>query len=378
MSEALTASKRMLPDRPRLLVINNMPAFYRTPLFAELIKQFSAATGGDGMVAYQVRRDPLGRGEWFYTPDDELPFAHHFSSVEAKASSWRTGYPIRFDPDLWFGYRPTHIFAAGWDSPLSLAAATWARARGATFGTWVESNQSTSRRRSGPADLYRRLFLRSADFVVVPSDASRDYVQALTGRRMHTVKLLNSVALDRIADVPPATVPWRRIVFLGDLSRRKGFDLFQESARHLSPEGWAAVAWGRDTEGLGRMEPSVEVRESRLLRDIVPALHPRDILVIPSRSDPAPLTFSEGLALGLRVVISDAVAYAAEAPRLAGVEAAPAKDNESVADAVRRLHSAARPDVPASLEVAHTYFADHVVRALVSARQAPLSRGGSS
>lgn len=345
----------------RLLIINNMPAFYRTAPFAALIERFAEFTGGVGKVAYQVRRDPNGRGDWFFTSDADLPYEFYFSSAETKPSSSVTGYPLRIDWRLWSAYRPTHIFAAGWDSPLSVSAAAYSRARRTPMGVWVESNPSTSMRQGRFSNLFRRGFLRSASFSVVPTQASAAYVRALSGREMPIRQLLNPVSWNRLDDCTASSD--RRMVFIGDLSRRKGFDVFRDVVSSGLAHGWTGVAWGRDIENLARDVPgNLQIHAARPLQSVLPHLRSSDVLVIPSRVDPAPLTYSEALALGLRVLVSDSIALAEHARVTTGADVMTVTNGASVHVAAARLLSGPRPGKEASELVTPEHWASEVLR----------------
>lgn len=348
--------------KPRLLVINNMPAYYRTPLFQAIVDEWERQTGGSAEVGYQVRRDSHARSEWFFSPDDELKYPHFFVSPDTVPRKHVTGYPLRTSIRRFALTRPTHIFVAGWDSPLSVQAAAWARISGARMAAWVESNPSTSKLKGGLGDVYRRTFLRSASLAVVPTRSSRDHVQQLSGRPLPTLMIPNPVSVPRI---PPTQLHGRRIVFLGDLSHRKGFDIFVDAAQILQERGWSAVAWGRDPEGRAAQAGSVEVRQSQPLEKIIPQLRSNDVLMITSRWDPAPLTFSEGIALGLRLILSDSVAYADGLESVQGVRVARSEDPRAFADQALALMHEDRPSPEQSTEVRPAWFAGKLVGSLV-------------
>lgn len=350
--------------RPRLLIINNMPAFYRTAPFAALVRRFEEETGGVGLVAYQVRRDPHGRGEWFYTPDPELPYAHYYASAETRASNRRTGYPLRLSAELWRRFRPTHVLAAGWDSPLALGASLWAASSGARLCTWVESNPSTSRQKSHLSNIVRRAILRPASTILVPTRASEQYVRSLAKRDVHVVHALNPVTCERLAGEESST---RRLIFLGDLSRRKGFDVLQEALRQSPESGWKGVAWGRDVDGLASDSPtSLDVRGPAPLRDVIPHISSGDTWVIPSRVDPAPLVYSEALAMGLRVIVSESIAYSDHARNVAGAATVDIAHPQSLLRAADFLSEGGRPSVASAQETTPHRWADVVYQALVA------------
>lgn len=349
------------PVGPRLLVINNKPAFYRTQPFAALVDHWFERTGGSAVVAYQVRRDPFGRSEWFYTPDDELPYEYYFArSRTVSGQPWRRNTPIG-SIKIFRQFRPSHVFTAGWDTPLSLAAGIYAKATSAQLGIWVESNPSTSTQQGVMANRYRRGFLRSASFAVVPTQQSEDYVRHLHGGDLPCRRLLNPVSLTRL-DSPKARP---RLIFVGDLSARKGFDRFEDLVTRGAPHGWDGVAWGRDTESLAsRVSSNCVVHEAVPQSELIPHLRSSDILVIPSRVDPAPLTYSEGLALGLRMIVSDTIAYREHARATPGVRVSSGDAGDLLA-AANDLREEMRPPSTASVEVSPEHWALSVLDGLV-------------
>ena len=53
------------------------------PHFASLLTSWHHMTGGSGHVAFQARRDPRRRGEWFFSQDSEISFGHTFLSRQS-------------------------------------------------------------------------------------------------------------------------------------------------------------------------------------------------------------------------------------------------------------------------------------------------------
>ena len=338
----------------RLLILNNLPAFYRTGPFNSLVDAWRDRTGGEAMVAYQARRDPFRRQEWFYSADAEIPYRHVFISNRTVRVRGRVTYSPRFGASILTRFRPTHMLVAGWDTPMSLAAATYRRASATTLSLWVESNSSTTRRTGALSVAYRRSVLRSADCVLVPTRASSEYVNSTSQRNMSILELPNPVMLDRLGETRSGDD--KRLIFLGDFSRRKGFDVFAEAVRLGQSAGWRGHAWGTDTEGLASVvPPNCKVTTGLPLSEIIPMLSSRDVWLIPSRVDPAPLTFSEAMALGLRVVVSDAVAYAATIEG-DGVGASRDEDSQNLLDVAARLYRSRRPDEAASRRFTADYW----------------------
>ncbi|WP_165872886.1 glycosyltransferase [Nocardioides jejuensis] len=343
-------------EPPRLLIVNNMPAFYRSPLYAAIADEFRARTGGQTLVVFQVRRARRERGEWFYTPDGDHGYAHRFVQDDYAYLAGRK-LPTRPGSGLLRRYAPTHVFTAGWDTSLSLAASRRALRRGVRLAVWVESSSLTTTRRSRLLDAVRRSWLAPADLAVVPSAASAAYVDELAQRHVPDVRLLNPVTLDRLAGTEAAP----RVVFLGDLSLRKGFDRLVALAAKLG-SGIEVHAWGRDTDGLAA--GGVVVHPPVPLAEIVAELTSADVLVIPSRVDPAPLTFSEGLALGLRIVVSTDISYAEQAGP--GVVAADCDDPASFVVAVEDVLAGERPPASRGADVSPEHFAKRLVDGLLA------------
>lgn len=346
----------------RLLIVNNLPTFYRADTHREVCDQFNRRTNGTSLVAYQSRRSSRDRKEWFFAPDAALDYPHVFANEDTHhfLALRLPGTPMaRTIRD----FAPTHVFTAGWDTSLSWAAAIQAKRHGAVLGLWVESNRTTTRHPGPILDSVRRGMVSAADFVVVPTAASASYAEQLAKRPVSSIRLFNPVSLNRIPDCGASPA---RAVFIGDLSRRKGFDRFEAAAARLAG-AMEFLAWGVDVEGLASASKHVVVSQPVPREELVKELRPDDIVVIPSRNDPAPLTFSEALALGLRIVVSPNIAYSENAGVITGVTSfSGAEDPESLADAIRRSSIASRPSAEDGRAVTNAGFAERLVDELLS------------
>lgn len=348
-----------------LLVLNNLPSFYRTGPFAELCRTWCDRTGGRAMVVYQARRDTYRRQEWFYTPDEKLPFDHTFLSDTTVKVGGRVTYRPNSGLSILAKFRPTHLLIAGWDTPMAVSAAAYRRLKPSTLMSWIESNPSTSLKTGPAANLYRRKFIRCADVVLVPTRSSAQYAEDLSGVARPTLCLPNPVSLKRIADASTDGMS-PRLVFLGDLSQRKGFDVFAEALRLGAGDGWTGVAWGADIECRARMAPAnCEVVSGLALNQILPHLRPNDIWAIPSRMDPAPLTFSEAMALGLRAVVSDRIAYADEINGQSGIRVAAAGSAQSLLESAAQVCREPRPCREFGARFSVQHWAHSVVNGLL-------------
>ena len=281
----MPAAKPRLEVQRRLLIINNLPSFYRIKPFEDLEIRWRFATGGPTVCLFQARRNYHQREEWFFTPDDDITVPHQFLSQKTVKIGRRVTYLPRFGIRSISSFRPSHILVAGWDTPVALAAARYRRSHSSTrLMSWVESNPSTTSRSGRFANGLRGAFFRSADAALVPTKASANYVTALRGSDLPILEAPNAVHLARIPARPRAEPSAsRRLVFLGDLSHRKGFDLFLRACNLLASSGWTAVAWGADTEGLASAVPAnCAVQSGSMLSSVIPKLR-ADVFVCTNR-----------------------------------------------------------------------------------------------
>ncbi len=104
-----------------------------------------------------------------------------------------------------------------------------------------------------------------------------------------------------------------RVLFLGLLSRSKGFDIFCAAIDGLSWVSATAVGeWHPHDRNLrlGRLDPSFAVPSNVTVRGpidparIPPLLCDHDVLVLPSRSEGLPMTVLEAMSVGLPVIAS--------------------------------------------------------------------------
>lgn len=206
--------------------------------------------------------------------------------------------------------------------------------------------------------LYRKWAAKGADSYLFSTEAAKTWVEELAGHTLdRSLVLPNPMQGTRL---PDDDRPCPRFVFLGDLSRRKGFDLLCDAMRRR-PD-WLCVAYGRDSEGLSMFEPpNVVWKGSQTSSTIHQALRASDVLVIPSRSDPAPLTFSEGLVLGLRMVVSPDIAYGTEYAGQTGIFVPTELTAAGLVSAMDDARTAAR--LPA--DVAHLAQPGHWANAVV-------------
>lgn len=157
------------------------------------------------------------------------------------------------------------------------------------------------------------------------------------------------------------------MIFVGEMTRRKGFDTFLEACRIGQESGWIGIAWGEDRELLGQDLPdNCEIREATPIEELTEQFSTQDIWTIPSRRDPAPLTYSEAIALGVRVTISDATAYSEHAERTHGVAVHKQGSAESLVESAQALLDSTRPTRDSGRQVGNRHWASAVTDLLLS------------
>jgi len=143
--------------------------------------------------------------------------------------------------------------------------------------------------------------------------------------------------------------PWSAI-FVGELSRRKGFDIVLESIPDLLAD-FATVAVAGDGPlmaeimAVARRDPRVRylgfVEGAALVSEIKAA----SVVLVPSRQDPWPLVAVEALTSGRPVVLGPGVASAADLEAMAGQSVARLSvlDGTSLASAARQVRTQVVP-----------------------------------
>src|SRR5439155_21061913 len=72
-------------------------------------------------------------------------------------------------------FRPDVVLVGGWNQPAFWQALLYARAAGVPLVVWVESTARDERAGRGPAELAKRVVVRSAAAFVVPGRAAAAY-----------------------------------------------------------------------------------------------------------------------------------------------------------------------------------------------------------
>ncbi len=282
----------------------------------------------------------------------------HFMSAghRDRPSSWREGSPqASFQHRLWpdRGFvargkewhlnpglamellrRPPDILMVGgpWDS-LTGPLVSVARAR--VKIAWVEGNMSSPGRNRGFALALKRSLLGLFDMIAVPGAEGRRYAEALTGIAgdVRVFDLPNVVDERRFRDCSdPALVEKMRVRLGAEGPRRlalwparlipaKGIAEFLAAveAEVLAPWAIAIIGEGPERERIESvlrtrgLERSVRIFPYMDYKDMPLAYAAANMLLLPSRHDPNPLSVVEGLHSGLPVLISNRLGNCTEA-----------------------------------------------------------------
>ena len=307
--------------RPRLVIITEIIAPYRVPVFNSL-----AARGDvDLHVVFLAETDPKLR-QWT-VPKDEIRFSYQvLPSFRLRLGNSNLLLNRGLDRAL-RQVRPDVIVCGGYNYPSAWRAAFWARERNIPFLLWTESNAADHRGRSTFVEYLKRKYLGMCRGFVVPGEASKSYLQQLGLPAELIFKAPDAVENElftqgaRMARTNLATVrkridvPERYFLNVGRLIRAKGvFDLLEAYAK-LDEEIRASVGLVFVGEGdakselirraslirPGTVKVSLFVQKEQLAEFYALA----DAFVFPTHSDPWGLVVNEAMASGLPVIASN-------------------------------------------------------------------------
>ena len=292
--------------RPRVVLLTEIPAPYRIPLFnalAELV---------DLHVVFLRERHP------------DRPYGLH-------TEEWAFDAEVLPGRDVTLGGRwvvlNRHILQAvrgadivllgGWNQPAFWLALAWARVNRTPAVAWVESTLGD--RRPARTQRAKRLLARACSGFVVPGTAARAYVDALApGARVATAPnavdagVFASRVADREALRAELGLDGCCFLYVGRLAAEKGVDVLLQAFAGVDGE-LVLAGTGPDEPRLRRMAPPRTRFLGYLGRDELPAWYAAaDVLVLPSLSEPWGMPLNEAAAAGLPIVATDAVGAAAE------------------------------------------------------------------
>lgn len=290
---------------PRVVLLTEIPAPYRIPLFNAL------AARVDLEVVFLAQRNP------------DRPYALH----EAELRFRRQVLPRR---DFTVGRRwlvlnigviralrgADAVIVGGWNQPAFWLALAWARTTRTPAIAWVESTLSD--RRPEGTGMAKRLLARACSAFVVPGAAAREYVRTFTQRRVEVAPnavdggLFASRVADRAALRVELSVTGCCFLYVGRLAKEKGVDVLLRAFDGIDGE-LVVIGAGPEGQRLRELAPPRTRFLGQLDRDELPAWYAAaDALVLPSLSEPWGMPLNEAAAAGLSLVATDAVGAARE------------------------------------------------------------------
>lgn len=302
----------------KLRWITNTPTPYRNHRH-RLMAHALSLRGVNYAVYYMAWTEP--DRHWTFGPDD----LDHPYRVFAGAHPFVHGVHGHLNPGLLAALHqdpPDAVVIGGWSMPTLWATPLVTRRALRLLG--VESHDASLRRRVGPAATMRAWMIRNADGFVFPGPASRALIEAVDPQSRHKLMLeLPNVVDEHV---------WRDGV---DLARRDRHALRAGLNVPADTQLWVCPARLETFKGLHRLLPllrgarhialviagdgsqrealALSIEQDRLpvrllgqlpeaeIRDLYAAA---DVFVLPSLSDPNPLSAVEAAAAGLPLLLS--------------------------------------------------------------------------
>ena len=315
----------------RFEIVHNIPSPYRIDMF-RLLAERVVARGVDFHVHFMATGHH-DRPHWQLQAHD-YGFSHTF--WRDRGPVWRGDhYHLNLGLALYLLRSPPNFLLVGgpWDTPTGiLASLAGLRAESVA---WIEGNASSPGRILGPWGLYKRALLRFYGHIAVPGKDGRGYLKLLDAReavRKRTVVLPNVVDETRFRHIRAEdTRAMRAKLGVGERDRlaiwnarliaRKGIVDFLSRLQSEDLAGWQVRIFGEGPER-ERVQGAIFERglsshvglQPYLPYEQMPALYgAADLLLLPSLSDPNPLSVVEALHAGVAVLVSSAIGNANEA-----------------------------------------------------------------
>lgn len=312
----------------RLLVLSEIIAPYRIPVFNELARQ----SGIDLHVVFLAENDPTLRQWPVYK--DEI----HFSYEVLPAWQQRIGghnILLNWGLSRVLEQRVAdRILVGGYNYLASWQALAWARRKRIPLLLWVESTNKDKRGHHRPIELAKAAFMQRCDGFVVPGKSSIEYLMSYHLPRRAIFIAPNAVDVEFFARSVSAVrsnaaarrgalqLPSRFFLFVGRLVPEKGaLDLLQAYGR-LEPELREKV--GVVFVGDGILYPELRRRAASispgtvqftgfLQREPLASYYAlAETFIFPTRTDPWGLVVNEAMACGLPVISTRAAGCTAD------------------------------------------------------------------
>ena len=336
----------------RLVVITELIAPYRIPVFNELAKHESI----DVKVIFLAATDPSMRQWRIYS--EEIRFWHHI------LPSWRNrigkyNLLLNQNPgEILNRLRPDVILCGGYNYFASWQALRWSRRNNVPFLLWCESTANDDRSGNIVLESLKRSFFSRCDGFVVPGISAREYAQtkgALPGNTFIAPNAVDnalfaagaeSARMDAPRTLGRLGLPARFFLFVGRLVKEKGVNELIEAYAAL-PEGVRSKI-GLVLAGEGALRAELESRARAIFPGCVHFagfVHREELanyyglaecLVFPTHSDTWGMVVNEAMACGLPIICSEVAGCAADLLRANGIVVSP-QDSSQLSDAMKRL-----------------------------------------
>ena len=369
----MTAALDVPSTHGHVLIVSNIPAPYRIPVYAALRSE-----GVDLEVRHLADSEPA-RG-WSNATDPTL----------RRLKTWGVPYgegrlyllrPQRRCSTTW---KRTTLVISGWESPAAWQLLALARLHRTAVVGFYESTGATHRFSSGPVAALRSGFFRRVDAVLTAGPASTAAVLAMGVSADRIVTGFNSVDVQAFADgaalardSAPAS-SGHRFLYVGQLIERKNVS--------AALQAFAQIATAEDTftiVGTGPLRLDLQKHAVQLgISDRLHFLGHRednglheayghaDTLVLPSNQEVWGLVVNEALAAGLHTVVSSEAGVVPSIRHMTGVHTAlPTADG--LAHAMSTSRSTWTGPVPQPEMLQHTpdKAAEHILDAVALARR---------
>jgi glycosyltransferase involved in cell wall biosynthesis len=288
----------------RVLLVTNIPAHYRIPLFNGMQARLDAAG-----AAFRVLFLARGTRSRSHMRPQNLCFEHEFlRSIELPFSESRRFVPLSLGSRV-RSFAPTLILSAGFSPLVSLPLARIARETRVPFGLWSGDIPSRPTAQSHARRRLRQRITSEATFAIAYGSLSAQYLRSLN-RDLPLVYGRNTTRTDE----PPSRrdhVEDLSVLTVGRAYRGKSLETVVEAVRQLRglPLRLTVVGAGPVLSALratARGDKRIEF-VGEIPSDQVDGFYRRaQIFAFPSRYDVFGISLVEAMAAGLAPIVSNA------------------------------------------------------------------------
>jgi len=300
---------------PRVLIVHNIVAPYRLPIFEAL------STNYDVTVFFCAEDDPTR--EWSADLSD-YSFGYYILP-NVSAGPVRINYTVlshlrgrRFDavilsdtPEAIATNTATALYAKSYNIPYII----WTEVTSKTEGQEIHSQNIVSSLKTATFDSYRKILYRYADGFIAYSNAAASYLRY---RGISDEKIAESIQV-----VPAETLPAPPIVdidgplvlYVGYLNHRKGVDTLIKAYQKSEITDGKLLIVGTGPEesqlrSLATSDRNIEFTGYVSEEQKAGYYHAADVFVLPTRHDAWGLVTNEAMYYGVPVIVSEAAGSA--------------------------------------------------------------------